>query len=75
MFFNAHGVGEALVDLETDSVAELTVNTAGNLTSVLTFNSLEARVHNNTVVECSTFDGDRSNFTFIMAGIYGPLYT
>ena len=64
-------VGDELADIATDAVAELVENDGGNLTSVLTFTSLESRVHNNTLVECSTYDDESSNnFTIIMAGTH-----
>ena len=62
-------VGDTLTDVETEGVAELTENEGGNLTSVLVFSSLDGRVHNNTVVECSTYSEDSTtNLTIVMAG-------
>lgn len=69
-FINIDQVGDDREDLETDSVAVLTENTGDSLTSVLTFNTLQASVHNNTIVECSTLDDDSINSTITMAGTY-----
>ena len=69
-FINIDQVGDDREDLQTDSVAILTENTGDRLTSILTFNTLEASVHNNTIVECRTLDDESSNSTIILAGTY-----
>ena len=62
-------VGDERLDPQTNSVAVLTEKDGGNFTSVLVISSLEASVHNNTIVECNNLDdGTSSNFTIVMAG-------
>ena len=69
LFLDVDDAGDMRTDVGTNAVAELTENEGGNLTSVLTFASLEGSVHNNTFVECSTYNEESTtNLTIFMAG-------
>lgn len=54
-------------------MAELVDSTGGNITSVMTFESVQGSIHNNTLVECTDFDGESENMTIVMAGTCIPL--
>ena len=62
-------VGDQQSDEGTNAVAYLTEKGGGNFSSVLNISSLEASIHNNSLVECSGYnEGSSSNFTIVMAG-------
>jgi hypothetical protein len=72
-FFTVDDVGDQQSDEGTNAVAYLTEKGGGNFSSVLNISSLEASIHNNSLVECSGYnEGSSSNFTIVMAGIPSP---